>query len=754
MVPASLTKFSSVKIFSFMLILIYFLFSPLCFAEEPIIIADFESEDYGAWQSEGDAFGEGPAEGTLPGQMEVTGFQGQRLVNSFNGGDEATGSLTSPQFEVKRPYISFLIGGGGYEGKTCINLLSGGEVVRTAEGTNTQAGGSEQLMWDSWNVRDLQGEMVKIQIVDSRTGGWGHINVDHIIQTSIERKVVHNKQREFEFTSKYLNFPVKNGAAKRWIRLYIYGEKVREFDIRLAPSDPDFWVYLDVSEFAGKTGTLEIDRYSTQWQTGFDAVFQAETFPGQDNLYQEKRRPQFHFTSRRGWVNDTNGMVYHNGKYHLFYQHNPYGWNWGNMTWGHAVSTDLVHWEEWGDAIHPDQMGTIFSGSAVVEHDKSSSAGSEDESKCFVGINSLANEKNSSGFRTGSEEPIVAFYTSAGNNSPWSRGVPFTQSIAYSNDGGRTFTKYEGNPIIGEIAGGTRDPKVFWHDSTGRWVMVLWIENDKFSIFTSDNLINWRIQSDIKGFFECPEMFELPVDGDPSNTKWVVYGAAGDYKLGDFNGTEFTPETGKIKFQHGKNFYASQTFNNIPDSDGRRIQMGWGRGIDMPDMPFNQMILFPVSLTLHTTEQGVRMFKNPVKEISKLHNRHWDWQSQEVSTGENPLSDVSGELFRIKAVLEPRGADKVEFVIRGTPVTYDVSSEQLTCLGSSAPVSLKNGKLTLEILADRMSIEIFAQNGRYYMPIGADLTENPKSLELCSEGGNAFVESMDVYTLKSIWTSE
>ncbi|ARN56628.1 glycoside hydrolase family 32 protein [Sedimentisphaera salicampi] len=699
-------------------------------SNQDILIEDFESEDYGEWQVEGEAFGSGPAQGALPGQMEVGGFRGDRLANSYHGGDDSKGTLTSAKFEVKRPYISFLIGGGGYEGETCINLLSGGEVVRTAEGTNTQSGGSEQLMWDSWNVKKLHGKMVQIQIVDSRTGGWGHINIDHIIQSTKARRVVHDKQREFEFSSKYLNFPVKNGAAKRWISLFIDGEKVREFDIEIAPEDPDFWVYLDVSEFAGKTGSLQIDRCSTEWEMGFDAVYQADSFPGQDNLYQEKRRPQFHFTSRRGWMNDTNGMVYHDGKYHLFYQHNPYGWKWGNMTWGHAVSTDLLHWDEWGDAIHPDQMGTIFSGSAVVDHN------------------------NTSGFQTGSGEPLVAFYTSAGNNGQWSRGEPFTQSAAYSYDGGRSFTKYEGNPIIGEIAGGTRDPKVFWHDPTNKWVMVLWIKEDIFSLFTSDDLKNWQRRSDIPGFFECPEMFELPVDGDPARSKWVVYGASGDYKLGDFNGTEFAAETEKIKYEYGNCFYASQTFNNVPKSDGRRIQMGWGRGIKMTDMPFNQMILFPVRLTLHSTDDGVRMFANPVREIANLHNQHWRSSEKLVRPGENPLSDISGELFHIKAVIEPRGADKIEFIIRDTAVSYDSSAQQLSCNGKSAPADLENGKLTLELLVDRMSIEIFAQNGRIYMPMGVDLTGGPKSLGFSSEGGNAFIESLDVYSLNSIWLSE
>lgn len=691
-----------------------------------LLIADFEGTDYGDWTVTGQAYGTGPAKGTLPGQMNVTGYLGSGLVNTFLGGDGSTGTLTSPEFKIERRYISFLIGGGGFAGQTCINLLQDGEVVRTAVGPNTVPGGSEQLDWQSWDVSDIAGAIVRIQIVDQATSGWGHINIDQIIQTDIRRQIAIDYERVFNLTKTYLNFPVKNGAAKRWIRLFIDGQKVREFDIELAPAEPDFWVYLDVSEFAGKQGTLQIDRYSSDWQTGFDAVANSDTVPGQDTLYKESRRPQFHFSSRRGWLNDTNGMVYYNGQYHLFYQHNPYGWNWGNMTWGHAVSTDMVHWQEWPDAIHPDALGTIYSGSAVVD------------------------QNNTAGLQTGTEKTIAAFYTSAGGNNQWSQGKSFTQSMAYSNDGGHTWTKYAQNPVLGNIVGGNRDPKVFWHEPTGKWVMVLWIDGSTLSIFTSSDLKTWQRRSDIDGFFECPEMFELPVDGNASNKKWVVYGANGDYKIGRFDGTQFVADGAAIRFEYGNCFYASQTFNNIPASDGRRVQMGWGR-VTMPDMPFNQMILFPVELSLHTTADGIRMFVNPIEEIANLRGQHWNWSNKTVRPGENPLTAVVGELFHIKADLRPQAAQSCQFVIRNIPISYDVSSQQLTCQGKSAPVAMENGKIRMEILVDRMSIEIYANGGRIYMPIGVDMANNPNSLEFVTEGGDTFIETLDIYKLQSIW---
>jgi len=428
------------------------------------------------------------------------------------------------------------------------------------------------------------------------------------------------KSREFALQKRYLNFPVKNGAEKRIIHLIMDGRIVREFSIELAADEPDFWVYLDIREFAGKDAVLSIDKYVPSKDRGFDSVYQADSFPGQENLYKEKLRPQFHFTSRRGWNNDANGMVFYDGQYHLFYQHNPYGWSWGNMTWGHAVSADMMHWTELGDAIHPDSLGTIFSGSAVVD------------------VN------NTAGFQTGDEEVIVCIYTSAGGTNPMSKGRPFAQSIAYSNDRGRTLKVYEGNPVLAHINGGNRDPKVIWHEPTEQWVMALYLDDRTMGFFTSKNLKSWEFQSKLKCFHECPELFALLVDGDKDNHKWILYGGSGEYLIGSFDGRKFDSETEPIRFQYGNCFYASQTFSNIPRDDGRRIQMAWGR-VAMPGMPFNQMMLFPVTLSLHGTEEGPRMFAEPVSEIERLHNRSRQWKNRTLKPGENLLSGISGELF-------------------------------------------------------------------------------------------------------------
>ena len=713
------------KLFISCLLITFFCLAPVT-AQEDILIADFESRDYGDWKVTGEAFGPGPARGTLPTQMEVTGFEGKRLVNTYYNNDNATGTLTSPMFEIKRKYINFLIGGGKYPGLTCINLLIDGKVARTATGPNDEPGGSEELAWHSWDVSELLGRKAKIQIVDNQTGGWGHINVDHIIQSNRKVEVLTDKTREFLLQKKYLNFPVKNGEKKRVIHLIIDGKVMREFDIELAPDEPDFWVFLEVGAFQGKKAALRIDKYDPARSKGFDSIYQADTYIGEENVYREKLRPQLHFTSRRGWNNDSNGMVYYDGEYHLFYQHNPYGWNWGNMTWGHAVSTDMIHWTELGDAIHPDRLGTIFSGSAVVD------------------VN------NTAGFQTGDEKVIVCIYTSAGGTNPMSKDQPFTQSIAYSNDRGRTLTVYEGNPILGHINGGNRDPKVIWHTPTGQWVMVLYLDDRDMAFFTSKDLKSWEFQSKIKCFHECPELFALPVDGDKSNEKWILYGGSGEYLVGHFDGKEFKSETDAIRFHYGNCFYASQTFTNIPKSDGRQIQIAWGR-VNMSDMPFNQMMLFPVTLTLHTTEEGTRMFAEPVREIENLHRHKGQWRNKILKPGDNLLSGLSAELVNIRADLRLAGAAEIGFVIRDIPVVYDVEKQELSCHGNKASLKPVDGKISIELLVDRTSIEIFGNGGRVYMPIGVILTDNSKSLEIFTKGGNTKVESLEINDLNSAW---
>ncbi len=700
--------------------------SSFAFAADDILIADFEGQTYDQWQVTGQAFGPGPARGTLPSQMEVSGYLGKGLVNTFFNGDNTKGTLTSPEFKIERKYINFLIGGGMYPNEACINLLIDDMIVRTATGPNDKPGGSERLSWSNWDVSEFAGKTARIRIVDERTGGWGHINIDHIVQSDEKIEPV-DLTRTFELSKRYLNIPVRTGAPKVYFDVIVDGRIIVDFDVELALENPQYYAFLDLDAFAGKTATLKLHDSFGMDPNMLAGITLDDEIKGLENLYREELRPQLHFTSRRGWNNDSNGMVFYKGQYHLFYQHNPYGWAWGNMTWGHAVSKDLVHWTELGDALHPDHLGTIFSGSAVIDWN------------------------NTSGFQTSQEKPLVCFYTSAGGTNRVSKGQPFTQSIAYSNDRGRTLTKYEGNPVIGHINGGNRDPKVIWYEPAGNWVMVLYLDNHEMGFFTSKDLKKWELTSKLKCFHECPELFELAVDGDRAKRKWVLYGASGDYLLGDFDGRKFTPEGEAIRFSYGNCFYASQTFSDIPKSDGRRIQIGWAR-VDTPGMPFNQSMTFPVELTLRTTDDGVRMFAEPVRELKKLHARKHAWKRLTVKPGQNPLEKITGELFHIKADIEVGDAERFGLRIRGTSITYDSKKQRLQCRDKTADLKPVDGRIQLDILVDRTLIEVFANNGRVYMPMGGILPDDNHGLEIFTDSGETTLRSLEIYELKSIWS--
>jgi sucrose-6-phosphate hydrolase SacC (GH32 family) len=642
-------------------------------------------------------------------------------VNSFNKGDGGTGTLASPPFKIERKFIGFLIGGGKDSERTCMNLLVDGRIVRTATGPNDKPGGSEALAPESWDVSEFAGKNAVIQIVDQATGGWGHINVDHIVQTDRQpAQLLTNAKREFKVGKRYLNIPIKNGAPKRVVSTIVEGRVVVRNEIELASAEPDWWAPMEVTAWHGKTVILQVDKMPGD-STALSSIEQSDAIKGGENLYREPLRGQFHFSSRRGWNNDPNGLVFFKGKYHLFYQHNPYGWGWGNMHWGHAVSRDLVHWEELGDVLAPDELGAMFSGSAVVDG------------------------KNTSGLGTEGQPPLVLIYTAAGD--------PTVQCIASSIDG-RNFTKYSGNPVLKQITGGNRDPKVIWHEPTSRWVMPLYVETNKIHtihFLDSPDLKQWTYLSRTDGFFECPDFFELPVDGDVAKRKWVLSGASSEYRIGSFDGKTFTPETPKLPGHRGKGFYAAQTFSDIPAADGRRIQIGWWQ-TETKGMPFNQSMTIPLELKLTATPDGPSLTMNPVKELAALRTRSHSVGATTLKPGDaNPLAPVSGELIELRAEFEPGAASVVEFGVRGVQVSYDAAKQELTVHGHRAPAPLRGGKQRLVIFCDRTGLEVFAGDGLTYIPMPVNVDGNSLSLEAGVRGDPVKFNLLDAHELRSIW---
>ena len=531
-----------------------------------------------------------------------------------------------------------------------------------------------------------------------------------------------NAQREFKIENRYLNLPIKNGAPKRIVTTLVDGKAEVRSDIELADGAPDWWAFMDVSAWHGKTVTLQVDKLP-EGSTALSLIEPSDSIQGADNLYHEPLRGQFHFSPRRGWNNDPNGLSFYRGEYHLFYQHNPYGWGWGNMHWGHAVSRDLVHWQELSDAIAPEDLNlrTMYSGSAVVDWE------------------------NSSGFGKPGRPAHVLIYTSAGN--------PTLQCLAYSTDG-RTYTKYSGNPVVKQITRGNRDPKVMWYAPEKKWVMCLYVSlNNANTIhfLGSTNLKDWTVMSQVDGFAECPDLFELPVDGDAANKKWVLTAGSSEYMTGTFDGTKFTPETAKLLGHRGKGFYAAQTFSDIPQQDGRRVQIGWFQ-TETKGMPFNQSMTIPLELKLAGTSDGPRLTWTPVKELEALRARTHKLAPMTLRPDSpNPLADVKAELVELRAEFEPGDASEVAFTVRGATIVYDAKKQELAVNDHRASAPLRDGKQRLTLYCDRTGLEVFASDGLTYMPMPFQPKADDLTVGVQARGGSAKINSLRVYELKSAW---
>jgi fructan beta-fructosidase len=394
----------------------------------------------------------------------------------------------------------------------------------------------------------------------------------------------------------------------------------------------------------------------------------------------EPLRPQFHFTAPSGWLNDPNGLVYERGRYHLFYQHNPFGTLWGNMTWGHATSRDLLQWEHLPHAIEPDALGTIFSGSAVIDRG------------------------NVSGFGSKGKPAMLCFYTAAGGTNDLSKGKPFSQCLAYSTDGVH-FTKYSGNPIIPHIEAENRDPKVVWHERSRQWVMALYLVANRYRFFGSKNLKEWIPLSEYKmpGTDECPDLFELAYKG---GKRWVFWGANGNYQVGDFDGSKFVPETPVLRAQFGNTGYASQTYSNAPR--GRCIQIAWMNGADFPNCAWNQQMALPNTLSLHETKDGPRLAYSPVEEIKKIRGV--------ALRGSGGAYSISSGLVDFEAVWKNARSGIGKITVNGMEITLDMNTKKISALDKTADIP-EASTLSLRIIADRTTVEIYAQKGLLWMPM-------------------------------------
>ena len=531
--------------------------------------------------------------------------------------------------------------------------------------------------------------------------------------------------RTITVNRRYLILPIDWGPTSGHVRIRGEADTVREFDIRLAEGQGDYQAFVDLEPFLGTELTLE---HTGSNSGSLDGIYLADEPLDASLLYRERLRSQFHFSSRRGWNNDPNGLVYYGGTYHMFYQHNPVGTDWGNMHWGHAVSTDMVHWTELPITLYPDELGTMYTGSAVVDW------------------------HNTAGLQQGDEKALVAIYTAAGGQSPMSEGKPFSQCIAFSTDGGHSWTKYNGNPVLDHIVGHNRDPKVVWHPETERWIMPLYMEKNDYALFGSPNLIEWEHLSDLKlpGVTECPELIPLAVDGDEDDRRWVFWGANTTYAVGSFDGRTFRPEQARRMLQPDGCDYAAQTWSGIPAEDGRIVQIGWLRQAT-PGMPFGQFMSIPRTLGLTRRDDGIALTTAPIQELETLHEEDWRGEDIELTTRSGVEAGLGGELLDIEVAIDLSEADTAGVVVRGVPIWYDRPLGTLFCGAYAAPLSHPATSLQLRILVDRASIEIFTDGGATMMAAGMVLHPEDHAVRLFTSGGSAVARSVRVSRLRSAW---
>lgn len=566
--------------------------------------------------------------------------------------------------------------------------------------------------------------------------------------------------------SRYLLLPVQESTDDARINVLVDGNVAETIYVRLAKSKTDYTVPFDLNPYKGHDVMLDVvipqSRGSVR-EAKDDACWRgivlADTF---DTANREKYRPAFHHTPRYGWMNDPNGMFYKDGRWHLYYQYNPYGSKWQNMTWGHSVSDDLVNWEHLPEAIRPNGLGSVFSGSCAVDHD------------------------NTAGF---GNDAVIALYTSAGTSQ--------MQSLASSTDGGLTFNISPSNPVL-TLESEARDPKVFWNDSTKEWNMILAHALDhEMLIFTSPYMKSWTLQSSFGkglgaqgGVWECPDLFELPVAGTDEK-KWVLlcninpdgpFGGSGtQYFVGDFDGKTFKADTdaaGNVStkwLDYGKDHYATVTWSDAPD--GRRVALGWMSNwqyaADVPTMQFRSANTLPREMGLFRAPDGkVYASSAPSPELEALRGK-LAAKVKKTTVGRKArsfaLPSENGGICEILMDIEASKAKTVNIGLSnsqgekvvmqydpaGATLSFDRTQSGITDFSEGfpavtvTPTHEASGRIALRIFVDRSSMEVFGNDGEFVMTNLVFPRTPYTALSVSAEGGNAKVENLRIYSLKS-----
>lgn len=680
-----------------------------------ILIADFEGKDYGEWNVGGTAFGTAPASGTLPKQRKVSGFMGNGLVNSYLQQDSATGFLTSPPFRVEQDYINFLIGGGGFAGKTCMNLLVGDEVVRTAVGQNVSEGGSEALVWKNWNVEDLKGKKAVLQIVDQRTEGWGHINVDHILQSDTPR------ESELE----------PPGFPPSIVPQYPFAETLAEQEAQLA--DNPLLQRFDESR------ALRL---------------------------KDRHYPRYHFCSPEGRLNDPNGLCFWQGNWHLFYQGYPPEDT--RQHWGHAVSSDLIHWRDLPYAIYPGPEDRCFSGAAFVEDNRVIAI------YHGVGVGTMA---------AVSADPLLLNWEKLTGAAVIPEQQPGQAPLPYAVFDPCVWKKGD---YYYALTGGQRP-----RGPEGKLCRAEFLHR-------SANLTDWEylhpfLENDLYGAVgddgACPYFWPI---GNKHILLHFSHKTGGKYLIGDYD-----MDRDKFVVTHGGDFNhgprdpsAIHAPSAAPDGQGGVITIfNMNEGLSHATK-WNRIMTLPMRLTLAEDDELDPLRMEPVGDYESLRGDHQHVENIALPANQDVVLDmISGNAVEMVVEIDCGSSRMVElnvlrskneeevtriqfFPERGYPyrefsgarsnqknsvLSLDTSRSSILPGAKSRPAEtctfykVREDLLTLHIFIDRSVVEVFANDRQYAGVRVYPGRKDSVGVSLRSQGGTASLKSLDCWQMNSIY---
>lgn len=566
---------------------------------------------------------------------------------------------------------------------------------------------------------------------------------------AVEVYRLNNRETSVSFTADrdFLWLPVEDGAPNAILSFSIGDRTIRNIRVALARERADYTVPFDLRPYRDREIVCRVS------DCPYDAVCW-ELLCLRDQVpepAEDPYRPLFHHAPSYGWMNDPNGMVYENGTYHLFYQYNPYGNRWENMSWGHAVSRDLVNWEECGVVLEPDSLGAVFSGCCVLDPD------------------------NTAGF---GKDAMIAIYTAAGARQ--------TQCLAYSVDGGKTFSRYAGNPVLTSERADFRDPKVFYHDRTGRWVMIL-AAGQALDIYSSPDLRTWHFESRFgeaygahDGVWECPDLFPLGVMGEPGHSRWVILCSLGvedgsrvQYFVGDFDGKTFTPEQAPSTvnwMDFGRDHYATVSWNGLPE--GRRIALGWMNNWkyanEVPSVAYRGCNTLPRDLALKRTDDGLVLVAAPARELEEAFVTTSVLPELSVAAEQNITPELTAGTGRIEMELDGDGAEVFGFKLfncRGEYVDVCINrvegmmyvdrshagrSDFSPYFATTRPVPLSRSAVhSFSLWLDRASLEIFVDGGEATVTNLIYPTEPYDRMNFYAKGGLMYVRNLKTSVLKT-----